>query len=114
MSDSFKNKIKQWVTLDNEIKVLSERIKEIKDERHDVNQDILIYVETNNLKTSTIQLSDGCLKFINNKSYTPLTFSFIEQCMKEIIPEKEVEQIIQHIKDKRCIQNNVCIKRNIV
>ena len=114
MSDSFKNKIKQWVTLDNEIKLLSDRIKEIKDERQEVNQDILFYVESNNLKTSTIQLSDGCLKFINNKTYTPLTFSFLEQCMKDIIPENEVEHIIQHIKHKRCIQNSTCIKRNIL
>ena len=113
MTEGFKQQIKQWVTLDNELRLLNERVKELRQERQEINTNIISYVNNHELNTSTIQLSDGCLKFTNNKTYTPLTFAFIEQCMKEIIPENTVHTIIQHIKDKRLSNPVLSIKRNI-
>ena len=113
MSEIFKERIKKWVSLDNQIRLINEQLKDLRDERSDINKDIIMYVDTNKLSDSTIQLSDGSLKFGQYKNYTPLTFSFMEQCMKEIMPEDNVCTIIQHIKDKRQSICNLNIKRNI-
>jgi uncharacterized coiled-coil DUF342 family protein len=57
MSDIFKKNIKDWIHLDNELKLLNEQVKELRDKRNDIHNDIIRYVETNELGNSTIQLS---------------------------------------------------------
>ena len=65
MSDIFKKNIKDWIHLDNELKLLNEQVKELRNKRNDIHNDIIRYVETNKLGNSTIELSDGLLKFYN-------------------------------------------------
>jgi len=113
MSDIFKNNIKEWVSVDNELRILTEHVKELRDKRNKVNNNIIRYVETNQLSNSTIQLSDGLLKFYNQKTYAPLTYSFLEDTLKDILSIEQTNQIIKYIKEKRETQTNVCIKRNI-
>ena len=113
MSDIFKNNIKEWVSVDNELRILTEHVKELRDKRNKVNNNIIRYVETNQLSNSTIQLSDGLLKFYNQKTYAPLTYSFLENTLKDILSIEQTNQIIKYIKEKRETQTNVCIKRNI-
>ena len=49
-----------------------------------------------------MKISDGNLKFTTVKVTTPLTFKFIEKCLNEIINNsKQVEQIINYLKEKR-------------
>ena len=113
MSDIFKNNIKEWVSVDNELRILTEHVKELRDKRNEVNDNIIRYVETNQLCNSTIQLSDGLLKFYNQKTYAPLTYTFLQDTLKDILSIDQTNQIIKYIKEKRETQTNVCIKRNI-
>ena len=53
MSDIFKENIKEWISLDNEIRILSEQVKELRDKRNEIHNDIIRYVETNELENST-------------------------------------------------------------
>ena len=113
MSDIFKNNIKEWVSVDNEIRLLTEHIKELREKKNKVNNNIIRYVETNQLTNSTIQLSDGLLKFYNQKTYAPLTYSFLQDTLKDILSIEQTNEIINYIKQRRETQTNVCIKRNI-
>ena len=63
--EEFQNNIKQWVTIDNNIKTLSENLKDLKAERSQISDNILNFVEQENLNTTTIQINDGALKFKN-------------------------------------------------
>ena len=36
-----------WISLDNEIRILSEQVKELRDKRNEIHNDIIRYVETN-------------------------------------------------------------------
>ena len=59
-----------------------------------------------------IQISDGLLKFQNNKVTSPLTFKFLKQCLSECIEnEEKVEQLINYIKEKREVKYVPDIKR---
>jgi hypothetical protein len=99
---SFEQNIQKWVTIDNQIKVLNDKIKELRDERGDLTDDILGYVETNNLKNATVQISDGKLKFANSKVQSPITFKYLEKTLGEIIKnETQVKQILEYIKENR-------------
>jgi hypothetical protein len=56
---SFEQQIQQWVSIDNQIKVLNDRMKELRDKKTTISQNINTHIETNNLVNSSVQLSDG-------------------------------------------------------
>ena len=65
--------IKTWVELDNELKRLNERAKDIRTRKNDVEDKIITYVEDNNMNNSVVNIADGKLKFCEIKQTSPLT-----------------------------------------
>ena len=113
MSEEFQTNIQQWVNIDNKIKQLSTELKGFRNTRHELTRNIFTYAESNNLENAVIQISDGKLKFQNIKTTNPLTFSFIETCLKDIIEdETKVKDIIKYIKQKRIPKYIYDIKRS--
>ena len=110
--EGFQEDIKKWVTLDSQLKVLNDKAKDIRNDRNELTNNIMSFVDDNNLSTSTIKISDGRLKFATNKQTAPLTLSFLDKCLMEIFNDEEkVGQIMDYIKDKREIKYNCDIKR---
>ena len=109
---SFENKIQQWVQLDNQLKQINEKVKELREKRNTLEQNITSYASCNNLSSSTIQISDGRLKFTNTKVPEPLTFKYLEKTLGEVIKnESQVHVIMEHLKQKRAIKIVPEIKR---
>jgi hypothetical protein len=109
---SFEQQIQQWVSLDNQMKQLNDKIKELREKKNNLNEDIFRHVETTNLSNSSIQISDGKLKFYQIKETQPLTFKYLESCLREIIKnEDQVNKIVEYIKNKREIKYVPEIKR---
>ena len=109
---SLEKQIKEWVSIDNKLKMHQEMVKELRSQRNEIGSDILMYVNTNKLDNAVIEISDGRLKFNNTKITSPLTFRFIKDCLNDCITDtKIVEQIIEHIKNKRDIKYIKDIKR---
>ena len=99
---SFENQVQQWVSIDNQIRALNEKIHELRDNKNSIGENLTSYIETNNLKNATIQISDGKLKFTTTKVTAPLTFKYIEKSLGEVIKnEKQVQQIVDYLKQKR-------------
>jgi len=93
--DKFQNEIKEWVYLDSQSKALNDKLKEIKNKKNEIASEILDFVESNNLSTSTIKISDGKLKFIQNKQPPSLTLAFLENCLMDIFKnENKVKEIL--------------------
>ena len=67
---NLEEKIKEWVATDNQVKLYQQKIKELKGFRGDISTEILDFVETNNLDNTTIRISDGKLRFQNNRITT--------------------------------------------
>lgn len=109
---SFENQIQQWVQLDNQLKQLNEKTKELRDKRNILEQNITTYASTNNLSNATVKISDGKLKFVNTKVQEPLTFKYLEKTLSEVIKnESQVKLIMEHVKQKRAIKTIPEIKR---
>ena len=112
MSTNFENSIKSWVSLDNQIKILNDKSRELREERNDLGDNIMNYVETNSLNSATVNISDGKLRFISSKQTAPLNLKFIEQCLGKCIAKPEqVEQIMKFIKEERSVKYVPDIKR---
>jgi len=102
---SFENQIQQWVSLDNQLKKLNEQTKELRDKRNTLYENISDYASENNISNSTIQISDGKLRFVNTKVPEPLTFKYLEKTLAEVIKnESQIKMIVNHLKEKRSIK----------
>tara|TARA_B100000795_G_C22747280_1_gene417789 strand:+ start:238 stop:579 length:342 start_codon:yes stop_codon:yes gene_type:complete len=105
--------IKNWVYVDNQIKIHCAKTKELRSKKTALTQNIFHYAEQNNLQNAVIEISDGKLKFQNIKQTSPLNFKFLEKCLNECIDnEKNVKDIINYIKQKREIKFYNDIKRS--
>ena len=110
--EGFQQNIKQWVSLDTQLKTLNEKTKEIRNKRNELTDNIIDFVDNNNLTTSTIKISDGKLKFAQNKQTAPITLGFLEGCLNDIIGnEEKVTQIMNYIKENREVKVIPDIKR---
>ena len=100
--NTFQDNIKKWVHLDTQLKLLNEKTKELRTERNSLSDNIFEFVDSNNLSASTIKISDGRLKFAQNKQTSPITLGFLETCLTETIRNDEmVAHIMEYIKAKR-------------
>jgi hypothetical protein len=109
---SFESQIQQWVSIDNQLKQLNEKSKELREKKNILEGNINNHVANNNLSNATVQISDGRLKFINTRVSEPLTFKYLEKTLGEVIKnETQVKIIMEHIKQKRTIKTVSEIKR---
>jgi hypothetical protein len=109
---SFEQQIQQWVNIDNQIKILNDKMKELRDAKNNISEKINTYIETSQLSNSSVKLSDGQLKFVKVKETQQLTFKYLETCLSEIIKnEEQVKKIVEYIKNKREVKYVPEIKR---
>lgn len=107
------NNIKNWVLLDNKQKNINEEIKTIREKKNNITNDIYNYMNEKSITDKKIQISDGYLKIFEKKEYSPITFTYIENCLKKIINDPDqINYIIQFLKDNRQIKSSYDIKRN--
>jgi len=102
--------IQQWVILDNQYKLVQEKAKELREKKSS-----LLHSITSNGGLSTnsvVNITDGRLKLVNTNSTTPLTFTYLETCLSEIIKnEEQVKKIVDYLKKRRETKTVTELKR---
>ena len=113
MSSAFQQNIKSWVEVDNQIKKISDTVKELRERRNNIQDHITSYAEENQLDNAIIEISDGSLRFNSYKQSSPLTFKYIQKCLNECISDEDtVDKLMNYIKEKREFKYQNGIKRS--
>lgn len=109
---NFSDNIKKWISIDDEIKELNQYLKNKREERSNILDNILDYKNKNNLDGKIIKFNQQTLKFNTTRQYQSITYDFIKKCLNDLIDDKEqIELIINYIKEKRNYKNVEDIKR---
>ena len=109
---SFEENVKKWVALDNQLKTVNERVRQMRDEKNTLEEGIMTYVETNKLTNATVNISDGKLRFVTSKQTAPLTLKHVVECLSKCISNQDqVEKIMKIIKESREVKYTADIKR---
>ena len=112
MISAFDKQIQKWIELDNRLKKINNEIKTTRETKNDLEASIMETVNNKKLLNTTLSTTDGRLRFIETKTSNPLSLTFIEKCLHEIIPNSsQVQHILHYIKEKREIKINSEIKR---
>lgn len=100
--DDFKNTIKEWVLLDNQIKNANDVVRTLREERNDKAGHIINYINTNRMGNPTVNISDGKLKLTTSRHTAPLTMKHVEECLKKCIADdQQVDVVMNFIKETR-------------
>lgn len=103
MSIDIKNMIKRWNALDEKSKELTIQQREIRNEKNELNDKICQFMKHRN--GSQITIGDSQIKMVEKKDYSPLTFTYVEDCLKTIInSDDNLKYIMKTLKDKRQIK----------
>lgn len=109
--EKFIENVKKWVYIDNQIRDLQNKVKKYREYKTKITPYICQYIE-NNISSNKIDITDGELKLYEKKDYSPLTFTYIENALKDLnIDDKYIEIIIQKLKDNREITSYFDIRR---
>jgi Family of unknown function (DUF5760) len=97
--------VQKWLVYENQLKIIHEKTKLIRDQKHQLTQSICQHM--NQKSTKQLHLSDGVLTVYEKKEYSPLTFTYIEESLGKIIPDKtHVAYIIDHLKKNREVKTS--------
>ena len=113
MADAdFTESIKQWVSLDNQVKAYYDKAKEVREQRNELADSIIEYVDTSGLNNTTVKISDGKLRFAPTKQTSSLTLSYVEDCLHKCLGDSDiVKQTMMYIKKNREVKVSRDIKR---
>ena len=104
--------IQKWVEIDNKIKKINAELKTSRELKNDLETSIMTTVNNKKLLNTSLSLPDGKLRFVETKTTNPISLTFVEQCLNDLIPNKsQVQHILKYMKDKREIKINSEIKR---
>jgi len=104
--------IQKWTIVDAQLKKILEKSKEYREMKNTLSQTICNYLHENKLQNTKIDITNGQIKIYEKKDYSPLTFSYVEECLGKIISDKShVEYIINYLKEHREIKTSSELRR---
>ena len=109
----FIENIQKWVQIDNQIKQINEKVKKARELKSELMENIVKYADENNITNTRIEISDGDLRFYDKKDYQPISFGYVEECLGKIIADKkQVDYILDYLRENRRVTSSKEIKRN--
>lgn len=109
----FIENIQKWVMIDSQIKLINEKVKAARSTKHKLLEEINTYVSEMKIENTKIEISDGELRFYEKKEYQPITFGYVEESLGKIISDKkQVEYIMNYLKENREVTVSKDIRRN--
>jgi hypothetical protein len=109
----FIENIQKWVMIDSQIKLINEKVKTARSAKHKLLEEINTYVSEMKIENTKIEISDGELRFYEKKEYQPITFGYVEESLGKIISDKkQVEYIMNYLKENREVTVSKDIRRN--
>lgn len=108
---SLEENIKKWVEYDTYLKKYQQMMKDLREKREEVENEIHMQVSSRGTKP-IINISDGLLKFSKTTVQQPLSYKLIETSLKKITDnDVEINKIMDVIRSSRSTKECNVIKR---
>lgn len=102
---TFIENVQKWLLYEQQLKIVSDKVKQIRESKNASAEYICQYMKAHGISQNKIKITDGELKIVEKKEYSPLTYTYVEECLAKIITEKDnVEFIMEYLKQNREIK----------
>ena len=106
--------MKKWIQLDSQIQQMNNQIKMLRQQRDNIQEKVIPYMQRNNLDKTAIRFNTHKVYIGNENTYTNLSYRFIEQKLMELFQDKNhVDKICHYLKNNREKQSNIILKHSI-
>lgn len=110
VTNEFKKKVLKWLDIDDEIRAMAAKKKELENEKKQYQEFILTFLE--NVGEKEIATRDGKLRRNVSKTKGPLNKAHIQKAIDEVIKDKTKSNVItEHIINSRPMVDRVNLKR---
>tara|TARA_B110000208_G_C11792346_1_gene438063 strand:- start:2941 stop:3312 length:372 start_codon:yes stop_codon:yes gene_type:complete len=108
--EEFKEVVINWVQVDDEIRLISAKLKEMKDDKKNLEEYIL---ETmGKMEDGVIDITDGKLRLNKSVTRSALKQEYLESALTDMIKDQtKAQEMTKLILDKRPIVEKVRLKR---
>lgn len=118
MDDAYVEKLKKWIELDNSVSKLKEEMSVFVEEKKELEEEIVQYVEDTKLEKVTVNTSDGALKFSKRKVTQCLTMKYIKNTLEKYVQQEEhatidVDSICRFLASNLETKSKTYIKRDV-
>lgn len=93
--------IKKWITYDNYLKENSKQIKTVKDNKNQLESNILRSMKKHNLMNTKFKIGKGSIHFKESVTTPSLSFKFIEDSLLKHLPKDKVSLICDILKEEK-------------
>ena len=118
MSEKLTADIRSWVDIDNSIRQRREKLKGLVDRRNDIENDIVVYVQSHSLENMNVNVSDGNIRFTNKNTYQNISMKVLKELLNEYFMQHphdtNVDNICTFVAKNRKITSTLGMVRSII
>ena len=81
--------MQEWIAVDKQIQILNAQMKELKNQKQNLNEVIVESLEEQNLTDTSFRFDDVKLNYSTKKQTSPITINYLETKLKEIISDED-------------------------
>jgi hypothetical protein len=110
ITEEFRKNVLKWITLDDNLRELREKVKEITNEKKQYEEFVLSFLE--NVDEKSIEIKDGKLSRNVSKTKSPLKKELIFKSLSEITNDPvKAKTMTEHILENRPMVERINLKR---
>lgn len=108
--DDFKEKIKQWLSIDNQIRDLKSKIKVLQAGQTELTPQIMGFMSKNEIHNMNLG-DNGKLKYVKRETAQGITQKLLKEKLVEFLSEEKGLEAFEHIINSREKKENIALKR---
>lgn len=109
---SLADTVSKWVKIDNRIQQLNAEMKQLRNDKNNLECILTNYAKKNNIENSSIRIDNNKIKFSVTKSSEPITFKYLETKLCNLITnETQLQKTIDYLKENRQVKYNYSVKQ---
>ena len=110
VTEDFKKKVLKWLEIDDEIRNIRAKTKELTNDKKQYEESILSFLE--NVGEKELNVKDGKLRRNVSKTKAPLNKASIQKALTDIVKDKSKADVMtEHIINSRSVVERVNLKR---
>jgi hypothetical protein len=116
MDDTYLEKLRKWIDLDNQTVRLKSQLAELGDEKKEVEDEIVEYIKANSLDKVTVNIADGTLKFAKRSSQQAMSIKYLKATLMKYNEEQEpinTDAVLQYLISNLESKTKMFIKRDV-
>jgi hypothetical protein len=103
--DSLEKYVQKWVLVDNQIQLLQEKTKTMREWKHKLTDKIVEIMETKGIEDKVFEIPNGELFLQEKREYSTLSFGYVEDCLQKLIPDQEqADFVLNYLREHREIK----------